>query len=150
MAIDGTHVKTTLDKTIIGTKDRNQDVNLHHGDIGGQVDWQKEWMFDNVKNQLEESIVSQKEDRAEKRHWKGSSTKNDSPVKADEGSNKKIAREHDTQTELDLINKKLAVNYKYDGPGFGKSNFPELESLGSALRGKKHSGRKKKNRSNHV
>lgn len=110
------------------------------------MDWQKAWIFDNVKNHLDKVMT---EDRAEKRHWKGNRTEEDSLKQADEGSSTQITRENDTQAELDLINKKLAANYNYYGHGFGKSNFPELEDLGSALRGKKHNGHKKKNRSHH-
>lgn len=148
-AVDETNVETTLDKTMTVAKERNQDVNVHHGDIGDEVDWQKVSMLDKVKNHLNETMISHKEDRAEKRHWNGSRTESNSSVKADEGSIKQIPREHSTQAELDLINKKLANNYNYYGPGFGKRNFPEVESLGSALRGKKHNGRTKENRSNH-
>lgn len=43
-----------------------------------------------------------------------------------------------SRDELDLITKKLNKKYKYEGPGFGKSNFIELESLSSALYGEKH------------
>lgn len=48
-------------------------------------------------------------------------------------------------TELESIVKKLNQNYKYEGTGFSKKNFPGLETLGGALRGKRHNGKKKPN-----
>ena len=48
-------------------------------------------------------------------------------------------------TELESIVKKLNQNYKYEGTGFSKKNFPGLETLGGALRGKRHNSKKKPN-----
>eukprot|EP00804_Cyclotella_cryptica_P001833 CCRYP_018425-RA/>CCRYP_018425-RA protein AED:0.28 eAED:0.28 QI:0/-1/0/1/-1/1/1/0/162 len=138
--------KSAVDKTIILTGEHVDDVYETYGNAGGEVDWWKERMFNNVKGHLDELI---EEDRAVVRNWKGSNTEQDSRIQVNEGSSTQDKREHDTQTDVDLITKKLAANYTYYGPGFGKSNFPGLEDLGSSLRGKKHRGRKKRNRSHH-
>ena len=49
-----------------------------------------------------------------------------------------------SRAELELITKKLNEKYKYEGPGFGKSNFIGLESLSGALRGEKHNHSRKR------
>lgn len=55
-------------------------------------------------------------------------------------------RQHNEYKELGFIVKRLNENYEYEGPGFGKNNFPGLESLSGSLRSKNHTSKKNKRR----
>lgn len=62
-------------------------------------------------------------------------------------ADKKIdSQSHDTtQTNFDLITKKLSTKYQYHGrPGLGEDNF-DGQSLSSVLRGKKHKDKTRRN-----
>ena len=53
-------------------------------------------------------------------------------------------RHRNDYTELDFIVKRLNEKYEYEGPGFGKNNFPGLENLSGSLRSKKHKKNKQR------
>jgi hypothetical protein len=55
-------------------------------------------------------------------------------------------KQHNEYKELEFIVNRLNTNYEYEGPGFGKNNFPGLESLSGSLRSKNHTSKKNKRR----